>query len=314
MQARTPAAPEREIMTYRVTDSSKAALYNERINMNRARLEAAQERISTGKRINRPSDDPFGADTVLRLRTSISSIDRFKESSNVAKENLQVSDGALESYQQLLDRARALLTQGASDSTSLANKASIASEIDSIRQQALSIANLSSGGRYLFGGTRQSVAPYDSNGVPAATATQQQLVQIEPGAYPVPSDVTAEAVFANGDGTVFATLATAASALRGTGNPVADQATVLASVDSLTTFTNQSATARAQLGASLHGVDEAQARLESLSLSYQRSVDRVETADFAENAIELSQADQALQATLQATSAFGRRSLLDFLT
>jgi flagellar hook-associated protein 3 FlgL len=301
-------------MTYRVTDSSKATVYNERINMNRARLAAAQERISSGKRINRPSDDPFGADAVLRLRTSLSSIERFTENTNIVKENLQVSDGALESYQQLLDRARALLTQGASDSTSPANKASIASEIDSIRQQALSIANLSSGGRYLFGGTRQSVAPYDANGVPAAIATQQQLVQLEPGSYPVPSDVTADTVFANGGGTVFATLANAATALRGTGNPAADQSTVLASIDGLTTFTDQSATARAHLGASLHGVDEAQARLESLSLSYHRSVDRVETADITESALELTQADQALQATLQATSAFGRRSLLDFLT
>ena len=301
-------------MTYRVTDSSQAAIFNERINMNRARLEAARERISSGKKINRPSDDPFGADAVLRLRTSLSSIDRFKENTNTVKENLQVSDGALESYQQLLDRARALLTQGASDSTSPANKASIASELDSIRQQALSIANLSSGGRYLFGGTRQSVAPYDASGTPAATATQQQLVQLEPGSYPVPSDVTADSIFANGAGTVFATLTNAATALRGTGNPTADQATVLASVDGLTTFTNQSSAARAQLGASLHGVDEAQARLEGLSLSYQRSVDTVETADIAESAIELTQADQALQATLQATSAFGRRSLLDFLT
>ena len=301
-------------MTYRVTDSSQAAVLNARINTNRARVEVARERISSGKRINRPSDDPFGADAVLRLRTSLSSVQRFQENSRVVKENLEVSDGALEGYQQLLDRARALLTQGASDSTSPANKASIAAEIDSIRQQALSIANLSSGGRYLFGGTRQSSAPYDSSATPAPTPTQQQLVQIEPGAYPIQADVTAETIFANAGSTVFGTLATAASALRGTGNPTADQATVLASIDSLTTFTDQSSSARAQIGASLHGVDEAQARLDSLALSYQRSVDNVESADLAETAIELTQADRALQATLQATSAFGRRSLLDFLT
>jgi len=282
--------------------------------MNRARVEAAREKISSGKRINRPSDDPFGADTVLRLRTSLASIQRFQDNSKMVKGNLEVSDGALESYQQLLDRARALLTQGASDSTSPANKASIAAEIDSIRQQALSIANLSSDGRYLFGGTRQSVAPYDATGTPAAIPTTQQMVQIEPGAYPISSDVTADSIFANGVGTVFATLANVATALRGTGNPAADQATVLASADSLTAFTDQASSARAQLGASLHGVDEAAVRLDSLSLSYEHSVDRVESADIAESAIELTEADRNLQATLQATASFGRRSLLDFLT
>jgi flagellar hook-associated protein 3 FlgL len=282
--------------------------------MNRARLEAARERVSSGKRINRPSDDPFGAEAVLRLRTKISDIVQYQQNSNVVKENLQSSDGALESYQQLLDRARALLTQGASDSTSPVSKSAIATELDQIRQQALSIANLGSGGRYLFGGTRQSAAPYDSNGVPSAIPTQQQMVQIEPGAFPVASDVTADSFFANGAGTVFATLANASAALRGTGNPTTDQATVLASVDSLTTFNDQASNARAQIGASLHGVDEAQSRLGSMSLSYQQNVDNVESADFTQSALELTQADQALQATLQATSSFGRRSLLDFLT
>jgi flagellar hook-associated protein 3 FlgL len=301
-------------MPFRITDSSQAAIQSERLNASRARVEAARERISTGKRINRPSDDPFGADAVLRLRTSLSTVERFQDSARIVKENLQISDGALESYELLLDRARALMIQGASDSTSAANKQSIAAEIDSIRQQALSIANLSSNERYLFGGTRQNTAPYDSTGTPAATLNQQQLVQIEPGAFSIPAGVTGETIFANAASTVFATLATAATALRGTGNPTADQAAVLASVDSLTVFTNQAASARSQLGASLHGVDEAQARLESLSLSYQRSVDGVESADITESAIELTLADRGLQATLQATSAFGRRSLLDFLT
>jgi flagellar hook-associated protein 3 FlgL len=282
--------------------------------MNRARLEAARERVSTAKRINRPSDDPFGADTVLRLRTSLATVQRFQDNSNMVKVNLQVSDGALESYQQLLDRARALLTQGASDSTQPAQKASIAAEIDSIRQQAISISNLATDGRYVFGGTRQSVAPYDVNGTPAVIPTTQQMVQIEPGAYPIASDVTADSIFANAAGTVFDTLATAATALRGTGNPTADQATLLASEDSLTAFNDQASSARAQIGASLHGVDEAEVRLDGMSLSYTQSVDRVESADIAESAVELSEADRNLQATLQATASFGRRSLLDFLT
>ncbi len=301
-------------MSYRVTDSSQAAIFTERINTNRVRVEAAREKITTGRKINRPSDDPFGADTVLRLRTSLSTVERFQENSKMVRETLELSDGAIDSYEKLLDRARALLSQGASDTTTPANKQSIAAEIDSIRQQVLGIANLSSNGRYLFGGTRQNAAPYDSSGVPDVTPNQQQFVQIEPGSFPIASDVTGEMVFANGAATVFATLDAAAVALRGTGDSIADQATVLAQLDSLTTFTDRATSARSQLGASLHGVDETLARLENLSLSYQRSVNGVESADIAEAAVELTQADRALQATLQTTSAFGRRSLLDFLT
>ena len=61
---------------------------------------------------------------------------------------------------------------------------SIATELDQIRQQMLNIANSSTDGTYVFGGTRQSAAPFDSTGTPAATPTVQQLVQVEPGGTP----------------------------------------------------------------------------------------------------------------------------------
>ena len=37
-----------------------------RINAQRSRLSVLQERLSTGKRINRPSDDPSGAEAVIK--------------------------------------------------------------------------------------------------------------------------------------------------------------------------------------------------------------------------------------------------------
>jgi flagellar hook-associated protein 3 FlgL len=300
-------------MTFRITDSSLAATIADRISANRIRVEAAQELISSGKRINRPSDDPFGTETVMHLRTSQANIDQFRQNAATVNDALLSADTAIGSYEQLLDRARVLLTQGASDSTSAAQRNSIAVEIDSLRQGMISIANAHSGDRYLFGGTRQDVAPFDSTGVPAATATSQQLVQIEPGAAPIAAGVTAETIFTNGGGTIFASLANAAAALRGTGNPVADKATVLGSMDSLTVFTDQATSGRAQLGASMNTIDAANDRLEGESLSAQTLVNRYESADLAEAAVQLTQADRAYQASLQASAFTGRHSLLDFL-
>jgi len=301
-------------MNFRITDSSLAATIASRIGLNRFRVEVAQEQISSGKRINRPSDDPFGAEAVLRLRTSQANVEQFQQNGVIVKDGLQTADGALESYEQMLDRARALLTQGASDSSSAANRQSLAVELDSLRQGMLNIANTNTNGRYLFGGTRQDVAPYDSTGTPAATLTAQQMVEIVPGAAPIAAGVTAESIFANGAGTVFASLANAAAALRGTGNAAADKATVLATLDSLTGFTDQATNARTQLGAGMNAIDDASGRLQSESLSDQALADRYESADLAEAAVQLTQADRAYQATLQASALVGQKSLLDFLS
>ncbi len=301
-------------MNYRIADSSLASQLNDRITLNRLRMEAAQERISTGKRINRPSDDPFGAETVLHLRTSQANIEQFQQNGVMVRDNLESADTALESYEQLLDRARALLTQGSSDSTTPAGRQSLAVEIDSLRQGMLNIANTSSNGRYLFGGTRQNVPPFDSTGTAAATATSPQLVQIAPGAAPIVAGITADSIFSNNSGAIFASLTTAAAALRGTGNATADQAAVLASIDSLTAFTDLATSGRAQLGASMNAVDDTNVRLQDQSLAAEATASRYESADLAEAAVQLTEADRAYQATLQASAYTGRHSLLDFLT
>jgi flagellar hook-associated protein 3 FlgL len=240
-------------------------------------------------------------------------VEQFQQNAATVREGLQSAEGVMESYQQIMDRASALLTQGASDLTSTTARASIAQEIDGIRTQMIKIANTKSNDRFVFGGTRQNVAPFDSAGNPALTATMTQMVQIEPDAAPIAAGVMADAVFSNSGGTVFAAMASAITALRGTGNPAADKAVLLASMDALVVFSNQAETGRSQLGASFNTVDSASSRLVSLSLSFQESASRFESVDFAEAAIELTQSSNALQATLQATAYAGKGSLMDLI-
>jgi flagellar hook-associated protein 3 FlgL len=299
-------------MPLRVTNSSLTSVYTARIAANRHRLQVAQEQISSGKKINRPSDNPFGAESVLRYRSLQNAVEHFAQNAATVKDNLLIADGMMNSYQQLIDRANVLMTQGASDTTTPTAREALAKELDGIRQQMLAIANKKSDDRFIFGGTRQNVAPFDADGV-SAGATSQQMVQVEPDAAPIAAGVTAEQIFTNSDGSIFDTIENAANALRGTGDPVADKATVLGSLDSLATFSTQASNGLAQLGASLNAIDSAGQRLTSQSLAFQETIDRFETADIAALAIELSQAGAALQATLQATALTGKGSLMDLI-
>jgi flagellar hook-associated protein 3 FlgL len=300
-------------MPLRVTDTSMSAVLARRMSISKQRLEAAQERITSGKKINTPSDDPFGAEAVLRLNSKISMIERFQQNAASVRDGLQIADGAMESYQQLLDRASTLMTQGVSDSTSATARQAIAAELDGIRNQMISIANLKSSDRFIFGGTRQNAAPFDANGTHAATSNSLQLVQIEPDAAPVAAGATAESIFMNGPNTIFASLAGIATALRGTGDPVADKATVLQGLDTLSTYSTQATTARSGLGAAMVGVETALNRLDSQSLIFKQMVDRFESADIAQAAIELTQAAQALEATIKASAFSNKGSLMDLI-
>lgn len=300
-------------MTFRVTDGFSNARLVSQITAGRQRISAAQERIATGKRINRPSDDPVGAGAVVRLRSSEAAIAQFQRNAGTATDALLAADGAIESYETTLDRARALLTQGGSDNTSAEGKKALASELDQLFAHTLGLANQKFGDRLLFGGTRQDAQPYDSNGVPAATPTTQQLLQLDPDGAPIAIGVTAESVFADANGTIFTEFQNAAAALRGTGDPVADKAAILNSLDRITALSEQARTAHALVGNGQERVQALTDQLGQRSLVLAQAAEHTEGADFVEAALDLTASQQALDAILQARAATNGRTLLDLL-
>src|SRR3712207_5794122 len=104
-------------MRFRITDAPTSNTVAAEINMARQRMTLAQEKIMSGKRINRPSDDPQGAAVMINLRTTQAEITQMKRNSQWANDALSMSDTVLNSYELTLDRARALFVQGASDFT-----------------------------------------------------------------------------------------------------------------------------------------------------------------------------------------------------
>jgi flagellar hook-associated protein 3 FlgL len=280
----------------------------------RQRIAAAQEQVASGKRINRPSDDPYGAAAVIQIRSSQAVLEQFSRNARAADTALTVADGALDSYEQMLDRASSLLAQGVSDITTPEARRAIANEIDGLRLRALNVANLQSDGHYVFGGTRQDVPPVDPVTVTlAVSSTSPRVIQVEQDAPPITAGVTADFVFSNSDGTIFNTLAAVAAALRGTVDPVADQAAMQTGLEQLEAFGEQARTARTTLGKSFNMVEDATARIEQASLALESNAQEVESADFARAATDLVEAERALEAILESEAHRGRRTLLDII-
>ncbi len=299
-------------MNFRVTDSGSGASTAGRINAQRIRLSNLQEQLASGKRINRPSDDPSGAEMVLSLRTSQKEIEQFERNNSAARQRLVAADDALNSYQTVLDRVRVLVTQGLSDTSTQAAKNALAVEIESLRTRILNTANTSNNGEYLFGGTRQNASPFDQTGVPATDPTVARYIQIEPGSNAIQVGVTADTIFSDATATIFADLDNAVLALRGSGDPVADRATLEAASSRLSVYADLANIARAVVGANMNATEIAAETLAQNFLTLDERATDIEGVDFAEAAIGVADAERALEATLQ-LAARGRRTLFDFL-
>lgn len=300
-------------MTYRVTDSLGSAKTTARINGQRSLLSVYQERISSGKRINRPSDDPTGAEMVLKLRTSQAEIEQFKRSAAAVSFKLTAADEALNGYGNILDRVKTLVAQGLSGTTTQTARNVLATEIESLRGRILSAANAKNGDEYLFGGTQQNQPPFDpTSATPAGTPSAPQYVQIEPGTNAIATGVTAETIFSDASSTIFNDLDAAVAALRGTGDPAADQATLENTMSRVQSYLDATALAHARIGANMNLTEIARERLNGDFLTLDERANDIEGADFAETALKLAEAQRALDATLQ-VAANSRRSLFDFL-
>ncbi len=125
-----------------------------------AAMSDTQLQISTGRRVNQPSDDPTAA-AQERLRLSeLSQIKGSQSSVASAQTALNASESSLEGVRSVLSRANELALAGANGSLSQADRITIANEIDQLIKSAKDSMNTKVGDSYIFSGTKSDTAPY----------------------------------------------------------------------------------------------------------------------------------------------------------
>jgi len=114
-----------------------------------------QTNMSTGRRINRPSDDPIGTHKDLRYRTSIKEIEQLKKNISSSHNLMSTYDNVLGNMKDMIQSANELAV-GMSNSSNIDPVANgvAADEIASLRQQIMDMANTRLSGRYIFSGYR----------------------------------------------------------------------------------------------------------------------------------------------------------------
>lgn len=122
------------------------------INNTLTALTELNEQSSSQKRINKPSDDPTGAATVLNLRTTLSSYDQYTENASTAKSWLSSSDSTLTQVSTILTKLKALAEQGATGTMTADNRQQIAYEARQYYEQLVSLANTEYQGKSIYAG------------------------------------------------------------------------------------------------------------------------------------------------------------------
>ncbi len=116
-------------------------------------LKSSMERLSSGLRINRSSDDASGLAISERLRSRIRSLDAAKRNASDAVSFIQTADGQFNEVANIVMRLRELTTQAGSDTLSNRDRMYLDKEFQQLREEAGRIMQSTEfNGIKLFGG------------------------------------------------------------------------------------------------------------------------------------------------------------------
>jgi flagellar hook-associated protein 3 FlgL len=288
-----------------ITSDLLAALSNAAQEQNTAMLEMA-----SGRRVNKPSDDPTAAAKLVENQVQGSQADQFLRSVDSIQSQLQTTDSTLNSVVLALQQAISLGVQGANGTLSDANRTSLVNELSGIQDQLVSLANFSFQGRYVFGGTAVQSAPYvvdatQPSGVRYDGNAGVNTVDVGPG-FSIQVNLPGSQIFSAPGSDVFQSVHDLITALQN--NAGADTA-----VTDLRSAFDHVTTERVFYGNTMNQLTAQQTYLNNLKLQLSTQQNTLGAADLADATTRLLNAQNARTAALEATGRIWQSSLFDYL-
>jgi flagellar hook-associated protein 3 FlgL len=317
------------------------------------RLSTLQLQAATGKKLNRPSDDPTAISPVLSARTQIQASDRYIETIATGLDRINNMDGYLDGIQNTMIRLKEIAIAGVNGAMSPEDMRTYAEEVRQLRDSLLADANAQVDGKYLFAGFSEKTRPFSVNESyiadpfdPADPAswpadfdpTDPAYDPADPTTWPPsydPADPATWPVIYEGD-TGLVEFEIAPNELIGvniTGDKLMqdpidvfglvtqleaafranDQGAVAALIDPLEGAANQIRGERSLKGNIGKRLEVAGSQMEKIKIDMEAFRSRFEDADILETITQLQQQQQSFEAALNVTGKVSALSILDFI-
>ena len=281
----------------------------------RAEADDLQRQIGSGERLSRSSDDPVAAAQLRTLSREQRLAEVDQRNSDLAQGNLKLTDDALDQVANVLIRAKELATAAANGTLSTDQRGSIGTEIESLRQSLLLLANSrDSAGHALFGG-QVAGAAYDASGGSIAYVGTASADPVDLGqGQTVTPALTGPEVFEfqlNGSPTdLFSTLGALAAALQGGGDEGAAGRDAMGALDA---GLDKVTSAQTIVGARMGWVELMDQRREATGEMAADQQASIGGADLASTMTRLQEISTVLEASQASFVRLANLSLFDVL-
>lgn len=313
-------------MSFRVATGTNFLMFRRMLSNATQASSLASERMTSGKRILKPSDDPAAANVIAGVRNGNARIDQFLRNLTTADRQWAQIETANRGMVDLMNRAKELAIQGNNGTLGASEREILAEEVKQISQELLSIANTQIDGQYIYSGFRSDTIPFvldaaHPNANPAATyagdsntrrieIAENQFIDIQ-----LRMDDLLTGTGAVGETPAFQALADLEAALRNNNIDDTDPNSVGSALDQINSSVTDLINRVATVGSQTNRITQTRDRLlaqKNLNVDF---ISQLEDVDLAEAAFEFEKANIALQAAVQSAGAILQSpSLMQFLS
>ncbi|GAQ19208.1 hook-filament junction protein [Oceanobacillus picturae] len=269
-----------------------------------SKMDTLMNQVNTGKKINRPSDDPVIAMKGMGYRTELTQIEQYKRNTSEVHNWMDNTDSALDKATQTMQKLRELAVQASNDTYDASERENIMNEVKQLKEHMMDIANTSVNGKYIFNGTDTETPPVSEDGEFAPSSTSPVLIDVA-GGTKLQANVNPEDVFGN---ELFANIDEFIADL---GND--DQEAIEGNISSLQGGIDNIINARADLGARMNRLELVENRLSEQEIVATSTMADNEDVDYEKAITELITQESLHRAALSAGSKIIQPSLIDFL-
>jgi flagellar hook-associated protein 3 FlgL len=280
--------------------------------INQQGMDRATRQLSTGYRIEKPSDAPTDTSAVMGASGRIRALAQYTRNVQDARSTLDAQENALNSLTDILTRARELgVSQAGATATSQTRQA-VKAEVDALLRQGVQLANTRHNERFLFGGLQSDVAPatFIDGPVPSFTmadTTPAGEVQIDDGQRLQVAD-DAESIFGDTSTGALAALRALSDALANN-----DPAAISTATTDITTSFQTVQGRLGATGARANQLDMTEANLSALDLTLQRFRSELREVDIETAMTELVSKQTTYQAAMAAATRVLDLNLTNYL-
>jgi flagellar hook-associated protein 3 FlgL len=281
-----------------------------------SQLAKSQAQLAQGKQVINASDAPNQAATIQRLKSILSRQESYQSSLDTVKSRLQGEESTLQSVSDLLVRAKEVAVQGANDTLNPGDRKALATEMQALRDQMLSLANTKdSNGNYLFAGSRVKQPAFSdtANGSPVYTGDQTRMnvrvgEQRSISVNRTGTDAFVPVARTDKDGASVGVgfFQVMDDLIAGLNNVKGDD--IRRGVGELDNLQTGVSLAQAQVGTNLNVIDQQSAVIEDNTLNLKTTLSSIEDLDYAGAITKMNQQMMSLEA---AQSSFAKVSQLN---